>query len=56
MQIQFISFTALWRGIITYLSYNMQELGHHMKRRLGIEVDAGKNRPSIFHIFTIQMK
>jgi hypothetical protein len=49
-------FTAMWKGIITHLSYNMQELWHHLMRGLGIEVDARKNRPSIFHIFTIQMK
>ena len=47
-----ISFTALWKGIITHLFCNMQELGHHLKRGLGMEVDASKHHPSIFHIFT----
>jgi hypothetical protein len=37
-------------GIKTYLS-----LEHHMKIRLGTEVDAGKLHPSIFHILTNKM-
>jgi hypothetical protein len=44
MQVQNTSFTALWSGLKTHLS------GHHMKIGLGIEVDAGKYYPSIFHI------
>jgi hypothetical protein len=56
MQVRIISFTAVWKGIITHLSDNMQERGHHIKRGLEIEVDAGKIHPSVFHIFTIQMK
>jgi hypothetical protein len=50
MQVQITSFTALWKVIQTHLS-----LEHHMKTGLGIEVDARKHHPSIFHILTNAM-
>jgi len=47
MLVEITSFSALWNGLITHLS-----LGHHMKIGLGIEIDAGKHHPPIFHILT----
>jgi len=52
MWVQIISFTALWKATVIHLSCNMQKLGHHMKIGLGMEIDAGKHNPSIFHILT----
>jgi len=49
MWVQIISFTALWKEIVTHLSCNMQKLGNHMKIGLGMERDAGKHR--LFSIF-----
>jgi hypothetical protein len=50
MHAQMTSFTALWKVIKTHLS-----LEHHMKTGMGMEVDAVKHHPNIFHILTIKM-
>jgi len=41
MWVQIISFTALWKAVVTHL----KKLGHYMKIGLGMEMEAGKCHP-----------